>query len=110
MRLSVGIENRIAMEEIMNRTVRALTDYPQLFEQIERELASGQTFVYLVADDGFAHDAQIWTESERDEILAGYAQQDPPANVDELREKFSSSREVFHVDASDLKAAREAVA
>ena len=103
----------------MNRTVAALTNHPELFDEISDYFEDGQDVVYLVTDDAFCSDAQIWTLDDRDDILEDFARiasQDsrtPHRSLNQCRAKvrrdFESSTGVYLVYSSDLDEARAAL-
>lgn len=95
----------------MNRTVKALTYYPKLHADAEKALRRN-SHCFLVTDDGFAHDAQIWTPRDRDEIFKTFAESSElpyRAALARVRENFSNSREIYHVTKDDLEEAMAAI-
>jgi hypothetical protein len=103
------------------------TYYPQLIPQI-REHAPRET-LYVVTDDAFAGEAQIWTEADRDELLAQYARSAVAVSVEikrrhngwdgadetyeealaRLRRDFDASREIYAITPEDFSAPRYTV-
>lgn len=107
----------------MNRTIEALTQYhADLLDQIAERFDEGESVVFLVTDDEFAPDAQIWTVAERDELLEQYARSAASVwggisgggsykkNLKRIKAEFARSRAIYHVDPSDLTEARAALA
>lgn len=94
----------------MNRTVSTIIrDYVNLVPAIEKALKRND-HVYLVCDDGFTHDAQIWTPAERRTILANGARNASRtansrgyrAELQAANSAFDNSRQVFHISRADL--------
>lgn len=94
----------------MNRTVSTIVaHYAELVPVIAKALKRND-HVFLVCDDSFAPEAQIWTPADRRAILADYAHNANSttsgrgfrAEMKAVNDAFDNSREVFHVSRADL--------
>lgn len=89
----------------MNRTVSTIVkNYRRLIPEIESALRRNHV-AYLVTDDGFAGDAQVWTPKNRREMLALYARQSNEPYKESLKritDEFERSGDIHHIDRADL--------
>ena len=97
----------------MNRnTVEAVTSwYVELIPEIANVLRRNE-IAYLVTDDSFCNDAQIWSPRDAKSIIRQFARQsgDPyKTALDRIQSDFNSSREIYLIDRADLAEIRKAV-